>query len=124
MRNGPWLPRCNSAGVSTELGMRPAFRSDVSDRVGFLGDLQGSWGCVRPEFPNLQLMWGHAHEVSELRLSLPFQFRVSGAGLLRPECHGEVSAARCRRDSRASLCRDACRLGAAFVLFLPAHRAA
>src|SRR5712671_7545466 len=64
------------------------------------------------------------HEISELRLSNLLQFCFSGAGLLQPELPGKTSATRDCRDSRADLCRDAGSVSAAFVLFLPADRAA
>src|ERR1700681_4682006 len=63
------------------------------------------------------------HEIPRLRVSVSLQFRVYGVGLLQPELDGEVSATRGPRDSRAGLRCDACGDGAAFVLFLPAHRA-
>src|SRR5258706_11232575 len=64
------------------------------------------------------------HEISELRLSNLLQFCFSGAGLLQPELPGEISATRDFRDSHAGLCRGAGSVSAAFVLFLPADRAA
>src|SRR5476649_426544 len=64
------------------------------------------------------------HEIPRLRVSVSLQFRVYGAGLLQSELDGEVSATRGPGDSHAGLRRDACGDGAAFVLFLPAHRAA
>src|ERR1700722_1799714 len=115
MRSGLALPRRNSAGVSTDLGLRPAIP------VLPAGDPSAS---VRSGLSSLPLMWGHTYEIPELRLSFRLQFRISVAGLFRPEFPREISATRGGRDPGAGLCRDARGLGAAFVLFLPAYRAA
>ncbi len=61
------------------------------------------------------------HEIPRLRLPVSLQFRLSGAGLLQSELHGEISATGGGRDSRAGLCLDARGDRAALILFLPAH---
>src|SRR4051794_31161834 len=93
--------------------------------------LQSSRKLGRPGFPVRRPPFGaskatrsHVNDVSELRLSIRVELRVPGAGLFQPELPRKIPAARHGRGPRAGLCRDARRIRAALVLFLPAHRAA
>src|ERR1700731_4062644 len=83
----------------------------------------GTADRIFPKTPS-DRRWEPTHETSEPCLSVHLQLRVPGTGLLQPELPGEIPAARGRCDPGAGLCRDARGLGAALVLFLPAHRAA
>jgi hypothetical protein len=49
----------------------------------------------------------YTHEISELRLLVHFELRVSVAGVFQPEFHGEISAARDCCDTDTGLRCDA-----------------
>jgi hypothetical protein len=59
----------------------------------------------------------YTHEISELRLLVHFELRVSVAGVFQPEFHGEISAARDCCDTDTGLRCDARGIGAAFYFF-------
>src|SRR5260370_4852869 len=89
-----WHIRClavTGVATSTDAGLRercrPADRNPESNIQDCLAGYR----------------WEQANEIPELRLSVQLQLYFSFTGLFQPELHGEISAPRDRRHSRAGL---------------------